>query len=210
MEIKRIACPISRCSTAPTSQAEQIAYCWILPVSPILSAAGKIFFEDDQVHLCSPFFRTLIDKEDAISRLICNKALGEVRLQNCKTNSSPNKKRKGCRADRLGLTATFWAKIRLWKNCCILLFLPQNKRSADHRSIWQRSRYRTQRQGICPEAVSLMTLHGAKGLNIRSFCAGASRKAFPFHIQGLTADEDEEKAAFLRWHDQAKDGIDLS
>lgn len=194
-------------------QAEQIAYCLDTAGIPYTISGREDFLEDDQVHLCLSFFRTLIDKEDAISRLICNKALGEVRLQELQDQFAlRTKKEKAATLISSWIDGNFLGENQAMEKllhtavlCPKISDLLANVASGKEADI-----VRSGSKEYVPEAVSLMTLHGAKGLEYPIvFVAGLKEGVLPFHIQGLTADEDEEKRLFFVGMTRAKDELIL-
>lgn len=194
-------------------QAEQIAYCLDTAGIPYTISGRENFLEDDQVHLCLSFFRTLIDKEDAISRLICNKALGEVRLQELQDQFALRTKKEKAAAlisswidgNFLGENQAMEKLLHTAVLCPKISDLLANVASGKEADI-----VRSGSKEYVPEAVSLMTLHGAKGLEYPIvFVAGLKEGVLPFHIQGLTADEDEEKRLFFVGMTRAKDELIL-
>ena len=194
-------------------QAEQIAYCLDTAGIPYTISGREDFLEDDQVHLCLSFFRTLIDKEDAISRLICNKALGEVRLQELQDQFALRTKKEKAAAlisswidgNFLGENQAMEKLLHTAVLCPKISDLLANVASGKEADI-----VRSGSKEYVPEAVSLMTLHGAKGLEYPIvFVAGLKEGVLPFHIQGLTADEDEEKRLFFVGMTRAKDELIL-
>ena len=196
-------------------QAEQIAYCLDTAGIPYTISGREDFLEDDQVHLCLSFFRTLIDKVGRYISLICNKALGEVRLQELQDQFAlRTKKEKAATRSVFYIDGNFLGENQAMEKLLHTAVLSCPKISdllANVASGKEADIVRSGSKEYVPEAVSSMTLHGAKGLEYPIvFVAGLKEGVLPFHIQGLTADEDEEKRLFFVGMTRAKDEADLS
>lgn len=194
-------------------QAEQIAYCLETAGIPYTISGREDFLEDEQVHLCLSFFRALSDKKDDICQLVCRKAFGEVRLQELSEQFAPllKKEKSATLISKwidclfLGENAAMEKLLHTAILCPKLSDLLENAASGKEADI-----VRSGGKEYLPEAVSLMTLHGAKGLEYPIvFLAGLKEGTLPFHAQGLTTDEEEEKRLFFVGMTRAKDELIL-
>lgn len=194
-------------------QAEQIAACLDVAGIPYNVSGRDDFLADLQVRLCLAFFRSLLDKNDILSHRLCEKNFHADRLNQLTEYFTPRLKHKNAAAlieewmekNYLGEHKSM-EKLRSTALLCpTLTDLLNNVLWGEEADIT-----RSGGKAYMPEAVSLMTLHGAKGLEFPVvFLAGITEGVIPFFAKGLGSDIEEEKRLLYVGMTRAQDELIL-
>jgi uncharacterized protein (TIGR00375 family) len=179
------------------AQAEQLGHCLTVAGIPYTVAGREDFLADSQVRLCLAFFRSLMDHHDQLSRRLAIRELGEeryVRLaaeyaQQLTREKAANLVGKWIAINYLEGQAALEKLRQAALLCSSLPELLQRITLGQEGDI-----KRSGGKEYAAEAVSLLTLHGAKGLEFPVvFITGLKEGLIPFHAPGLASDLAEEK-----------------
>lgn len=195
------------------AQAEQIGHCLSVAGIPYTVAGREDFLADEQLRLCLAFFRSLLDDGDQLSRRLAVKELGVEQYQRLAAGFLPR-----LRQEKAAALISLWMESNYLDGhpaleklmqaglvCPCLPELLQRLLSGQEGDL-----ARSGGRDYAPEAVSLMTLHGAKGLEFPVvLIAGLKEGLIPFHAPGLSSDPEEEKRLLYVGMTRAEDQLIL-
>ncbi len=195
-------------------QAEQLAYCLEKAGIPYRVSGREDYLADEQVRLCLTFFRWLLDDKNKLAELTCRNYYNEEQLAKLKAQFLPWDKKASSEL----LISRWIAANYLDGNEALEKLRSAALLNPDIRDFIlgellgkEADITRSSSKEYQQEAVSLMTLHAAKGLEFPVvFLAGVKEGLIPFAAQGLSGDIQEEKRLFYVGMTRARDELILS
>ncbi|NLF80702.1 MAG: UvrD-helicase domain-containing protein [Clostridia bacterium] len=195
------------------AQAEQIGHCLSVAGIPYTVAGRENFLSDEQLRLCLSFFRALLDDGDQLSRRLAVRGLGEEQYRRLAAEFTPR-----VRKEKTAALVERWMEInyldghpaleKLRQAGLVCPSLPELLRRL--LSGQEGDLSRSGGRDYAPEAVSLMTLHGAKGLEFPVvLIAGLKEGLIPLRAPGLGSDPEEEKRLLYVGMTRAEDELIL-
>ncbi len=194
-------------------QAEQLSFCLEQAGIPHSISGRDDFMDDEQVRLCLAFLRAITDASDQLARHLCQSKFPAAKLDGLfaafrplLAGSSPAQLvEKWIDSNYLGehpALEKLHHTALLCPDLSALLFNSLLGEEADIK--------RSGSKEYAQETVSLLTLHGAKGLEFPVvFIAGLKEGLLPFYAEGMTTDRAEERRLFYVGITRAKDELIL-
>lgn len=186
-------------------QAELLEMCLKKESIPYVVAGREEFLEEPQVRGSLSFFRSILDPEDRLSRRVCLKLLWnleEAEISQSAYGALAEKYRKLCRRGKPGNIWSSWRKDMglegdkameklgdmavFYKNMEEMLGALAFGKESDLRRFGGKT--------YTSDAVTLMTMHGSKGLEFPvALVCGVRKGMVPLEFKGRETDVEEER-----------------